>query len=110
MNKQTRIHVRTQNHQCVNQIKGLDGEDAPDSAAIYVNADLTDESSVKKALAQSIKAFGSIDGLVNVPPPPPECNSKTNGVLDELNLQSYQVRCVGSDRSFFDFPSNHSAQ
>eukprot|EP00903_Cladosiphon_okamuranus_P020316 g18640.t1 len=76
------------------KVKGLDGEDAPDGAAIYLNADLTDESSVKKAFAQSIKAFGGIDGLVNVPPPPPECNSNANGVLDELNLQSYQDTLV----------------
>lgn len=79
---------------------GLDGADAPDSAVIYVNADLTNESSVKKALAQGIKTFGGIDGLVNVPSPPVECNSKANGVLHDLNLQSYQVRRVGIDRSF----------
>lgn len=80
-------------------MKGLDEEDAPDSAAIYVDADFTDENSVKKAIAQGIKAFGGIDGLVNVPPPPPECSSKTNGVLHDLNLQSYQVRCVRIGRS-----------
>lgn len=79
-------------------MKGLDGADAPETAAIYVDADLTDETSVKKALAQGIKAFGGIDGLVNVPPPPPECSSKANGVLHDLNLQSYQVRCAGVDR------------
>lgn len=100
-----------------NQVKGLDGADAPDSAAIYVDADLRDESSVKKALAQGTKAFGGIDGLVNVPPPPPECNSKANGVLHDLNLQSYQVRSVGIDRwidwihrMLFDLPSNHYVQ
>lgn len=78
-------------------MKGLDGADAPDSAVIYVNADLNNESSVKKALTEGIKTFGGIDGLVNVPPPPPECDSETNTGLHDLNLQGYQVRCVGID-------------
>ena len=58
---------------------------------VYIDADLTNESSIKKALAQAVKAFGGIDGLVNVPPPPPACHSKTNGVLLDLDLQVYQV-------------------
>ncbi|CAN0450088.1 unnamed protein product, partial [Hapterophycus canaliculatus] len=35
------------------------------SAAIYVDADLTSEASVKKAFARAVKAFGGVDGLVN---------------------------------------------
>lgn len=72
----------------------MDGSDAPDSAVVYIDADLTNESSVKKAIAQAVKAFGGIDGLVNVPPPPPECHSQANGVLHDLNLKSYQVHLV----------------
>lgn len=76
----------------------MDGADAPDSAVVYIDADLTNESSVKKALAQTIKAFGGIDGLVNVPPPPPESHSQTNAVLHDLNLESYQVYQSSSSR------------
>ncbi|CAM9911573.1 unnamed protein product [Pylaiella littoralis] len=72
------------------KVKGLDGADAPESAAVYVDANVADESSVKKALAQAIKVFGRIDGLVNVPPPPPASNIKAHGVLNDVNLQSYQ--------------------
>ncbi|CAM9878291.1 unnamed protein product, partial [Ectocarpus sp. 12 AP-2014] len=76
------------------KVKGLDGEDASKSMAIYIDADLTDETSVKKALAETVKTLGAIDGLVNIPPPPPTCDSKTNGRLHDLDLKSYKDMLV----------------
>lgn len=74
---------------------------------VYIDADLTNESSVKKAIAQAVKAFGGIDGLVNVPPPPPECHSQTNGVLHDLNLQSYQVLYINPVLESFHRIASH---
>lgn len=67
----------------------LDGTDAPDTAAIYVDADLGDETSVKNALKHATKTFGAIDGLVNVPPPPSTANSRPS-LLRDLELETYR--------------------
>lgn len=67
--------------------------------AIYIDADLTDETSVKKALAETVKTLGAIDGLVNIPPPPPTCDSKTNGRLHDLDLKSYKVPILYSGKA-----------
>lgn len=86
----------------MHQVKGSDGVDAPESAAIYVDADVTDESSVKKALAQATKVFGGVDGLVNVPPPPPASQQTgSHGGLDDIKLQSYQVDEEQERRNIF---------
>lgn len=69
-------------------MKGRDGADASDSVVIFVDADLADETSVKKALLQATKAFGGIDGLVNVPPPPATASSDPS-LLRGLNLEAY---------------------
>ncbi|CAM9404599.1 unnamed protein product [Scytosiphon promiscuus] len=84
------VVVGTDSASAKGKVKGLDGTDAPESAAIYVDADLTNEVSVKKAFARAVKTFGGVDGLVNIPPPPPDCDSKTHSLLHELSLQSYQ--------------------
>lgn len=71
------------------QVKGADGADAPDDVAIFVNADLSDEGSVKKALLAVIKKLGGVDGLVNVPPSPSMATS-TPSLLHDLDLSVYQ--------------------
>lgn len=73
----------------IQQVKGSDGTDASDSAAIFVEADLADEHSVKKAILQASKAFGGIDGLVNVSPPPCTKDFRPRQLYD-LNLEKYK--------------------
>lgn len=56
---------------------------------MFVDADLSDESSVKKALLKVIKTFGGVDGLVNVPPSPSVATSSPS-LLHDLDLGVYQ--------------------
>lgn len=75
-------------------MKGLDGVVASSSVVIFVDADLADETSVKKALLQAIKTFGGVDGLVNVPPP--YAVSANPALLHDLNLKTYH-EILGSE-------------